>query len=75
MSETQTRKKYLITRIRYKDEKLIDLLINNKVYLNTEIFVEEKLQNTSSMAISLSGNPILLNEDAINSIYVQEIKN
>ncbi len=71
--EGLNKKKYLITRILHQNDGLIDFLTKNGVHLNTEILIEEKFQDTSSMAISLNGKPIILNEESIKSIYVQEI--
>lgn len=73
LADGQQGKKYRITRVLQQNDSLIDFLIKNGVHLNTEITIEEKFQDASSMAISLNGKPIILNKEAIACIYVQEI--
>ena len=73
LADAQQGKKYRITRILHQNEGLIDFLIKNGIHLNTEITVEEKFQDSSSMAISLNKKSIILNKESITSIYIQEI--
>jgi len=75
LEDTQKGMTYRITRLRHRNDGLIDFLIKNGIQLNEEIKIEDKFQDTDSLAISLKGKPILLNKEAINSIYVQEINN
>jgi len=73
LADVQQGRKYRITRILHQNDSLVDFLMKNGIHLNTEILIEEKFQNNSSIAISLKGNPIILNQESIKSIYVQEI--
>lgn len=66
---------YRITRLRHWNEGLIDFLAKNGIQLNKEIKIEDKFQDTFSMAVSVNGKSIILNKESINNIYVQEIKN
>lgn len=75
LEDTEKGKTYKITRIRHRDAGLIDFLVKNGIQLNEEIIIEDKFQDTSSLALSLNGKPIILNKESINSIYVQEIEN
>lgn len=75
LEDTQMGKIYRITRIRHRNEHLIDFLLKNGLHLNEEIIIEDKFQDNSSIALSLKGKPIILNKESVDSIYVQEIKN
>lgn len=75
LEDTQKGNTYRITRLRHTNDGLIDFLMKNGIHLNEEIKIEDKFQDTDSIAISLNGKPIILNKESMNSIYVQEIKN
>lgn len=73
LTDVENNKRYIITRILHQNDSLINFLVKNGVNLNTEIFIEERFQDNSSIAISLNGKSIILDKESIISIYVKEI--